>query len=260
MGMAIYTTELLTDRDYNIPEGRLPLEYAVDTANKAKTHSEDAAVHATAEEKVAWNAIAAVKNAQNVSLGYNSKALGSQSVAVGVDVASDGDYASAFGRMARCSSFGGIAIGSGNASGLVSAMAIGSGAVASKSFSVAFGYEAASKDKGVVAIAAWGGNPDSAHGVNIQTTLYLIGQNSPLSNTYENGEACLGYVTKNADGTVLAAGTRKLSELLTNNTTFAPASLDLEAEPPKVFLPTGATDPIEDLELPPDMEQPQEQA
>lgn len=55
--MAIYTTELLTDRDYNIPEGRLPLEYAVDTANKAKTHSEDAEVHVTAEEKAAWNAV-----------------------------------------------------------------------------------------------------------------------------------------------------------------------------------------------------------
>jgi hypothetical protein len=258
--MAIYTTELLTDRDYNIPEGRLPLEYAVDTANKAKTHSENAEVHVTAEDKTAWNAIAAVKNAQNVSLGYNSKSLGSQSVAVGVDVAAVEDYASAFGRGARCSSFGGIAIGSGNASGLVSAMAIGSGAVASKSFSVAFGYEAASKDKGVVAIAAWGGNPDSAHGGNIQTTLYLIGQNSPLSNTYEDGEACLGYLVKDTSGNVLASGTRKLSELLTSNTTFAPASLDPEAEPPKVFLPTGATDPIEDLELTPDMEQPQEQA
>lgn len=56
--MAIYTTELLTDRDYNIPEGRLPLEYAVDTANKAKTHSENAEVHVTAEEKAAWNATA----------------------------------------------------------------------------------------------------------------------------------------------------------------------------------------------------------
>lgn len=55
VGMAIYTTELITDRDYNIPEGRLPLEYAVDQANKAKTHSENTEVHVTADEKASWN-------------------------------------------------------------------------------------------------------------------------------------------------------------------------------------------------------------
>lgn len=74
-----------------------------------------------------------------------------------------------------------------------------------------------------------------------QTLLYLIGAGSSLANTYENGEACLGYVVKDSSGNILACGTRKLSELLTNNTAFAPAADD-EATP---FMPTGITDPIE---------------
>lgn len=62
MGMAIYTTELLTDRDYNIPEGRLPLEYAVDCANKSKTHSENTEAHVSAADREAWNAAAAAQS------------------------------------------------------------------------------------------------------------------------------------------------------------------------------------------------------
>ena len=53
--MAIYTTELITDRDYNIPEGRLPLEYAVDQANKNNKHSENAEVHVSAVDRESWN-------------------------------------------------------------------------------------------------------------------------------------------------------------------------------------------------------------
>lgn len=78
-----------------------------------------------------------------------------------------------------------------------------------------------------------------------QTLLYLIGAGSPLATTYENGEACLGYVVKDTSGNILACGTRKLSEILTNNTAFAPASLDLDAPAPTPFLPTGIMEPIE---------------
>lgn len=252
MGMAIYTTELLTDRDYNIPEGRLPLEYAVDTANKAKTHSENAEVHVTAEEKAAWNDTVSRINSSaprigtgkvgilSASLGSGADASGYSSVALGV-------YSHATGRDSFSVLGGSFATGE-------SSLSIGATTEATKKRSTALGCGAKSRDPGVMAFASW--NDDATK----QTTLYLIGAGSSLATKYENGEACLGYVTKNTDGTIVAAGTRKLSELLTNNTTFAPASLDLEAEPPRVFLPTGATDPIEDLELPTDMEQPQEQA
>ena len=299
MDMAIYTTELLTDRDYNIPEGRLPLEYAVDQANKAKTHNEDAEVHVTAEEKAAWNTIAAEKNSVNITLGsgaqssshgniaigdqayaisnytdgwgvgslaigYKAKSSGGKSVAIGPDAQCTRSYATAVGLGTRCSHDATVAVGhyakatksyaialSGEANGYGS-ICFGAGANTSGEHSIGMGFQVRVRDSGIAVIAPW--DKDRT----IQTNFYIIGANTPLANTYEDGEACLGYLVKNADGTIIAAGTRKLSELLTNNTTFAPASLDPEAEPPKVFLPTGATDPIEDMELPTDMEQPQE--
>ena len=65
------------------------------------------------------------------------------------------------------------------------------------------------------------------------TQLYLIPAGSPAAEAYCEGEAGLGFITtqKGVDmfneWTILASGTRKLSELLTDNkNTFAP-SLEL---------------------------------
>ena len=65
------------------------------------------------------------------------------------------------------------------------------------------------------------------------TQLYLIPAGSPAAEVYCEGEAGLGFITtqKGVDmfneWTILASGTRKLSELLTDNkNTFAP-SLEL---------------------------------
>lgn len=82
-------------------------------------------------------------------------------------------------------------------------------------------------------------------GKGTQTLLYLMGANSPLATTYEDGAACMGYVVKDTSGNILECGTRKLSEIFTNNTAFAPASMDLDAPAPTPFMPTGITDPIE---------------
>lgn len=50
------------------------------------------------------------------------------------------------------------------------------------------------------------------------TQLYFAGTNTPLANTYEGGEAMLGYVVKDADTQeIIAAGTQKLSVLFPNN-------------------------------------------
>jgi hypothetical protein len=271
--MAIYTTELLTDRDYNIPEGRLPLEYAVDTANKAKTHSENADAHLVTDSN------------RNLFAGHNTSASEGDCVVVGhsakgwarstaLGYKADASHTSvAVGYSAKNGNTGAVAVGGETNANLRSvavgwtakgnaycSVAVGAAAEATGHFSTAIGNRTKNKDRGVAVIGT-GTDPDKhATSFTTQTLFYIMGAGSELANTYEDGEACLGYLVKNADGTVLAAGTRKLSELLTNNTTFAPASLDPEAEPPKVFLPTGATDPIEDLELPPDMEQPQEQA
>ena len=78
----------------------------------------------------------------------------------------------------------------------------------------------------------------------VQTLLYIIAAGSELATQYEGGEACLGYVVKESSGNVLACGTRKLSELLTSNTAFAPAAMDLDADPPTPFLPRGVMDSV----------------
>ncbi|MBQ9834969.1 MAG: hypothetical protein IJO34_01440 [Akkermansia sp.] len=144
---------------------------------------------------------------------------------------------------------------------------VGHKAVSNAEFGTAVGYGAVSQDCSVsvgvfaqclkaagFSIGYTGTNNDLGVGlfsvadgrnVNINTCLYLIGANTPLANKYEGGEACLGYVVKAKDGTILGRGTRKLSELLTNNTDFAPASMDLDAPAPTPFMPTGITDPIE---------------
>lgn len=50
------------------------------------------------------------------------------------------------------------------------------------------------------------------------TQIYFAGANTPLANTYEGGEAMMGYVVKNATTQeIISAGTQKLSVLLPNN-------------------------------------------
>ena len=56
------------------------------------------------------------------------------------------------------------------------------------------------------------------------TQLYFAGANTPLANTYEGGEAMLGYVTRDSAGNIMTdaegnamVGTQKLSALFPNN-------------------------------------------
>jgi len=112
--------------------------------------------------------------------------------------------------------------------------------------SVVLGAYANSKDVGVCVVASHS-TADPTSDENLQTNLYLIGAGSPLATTYEGGEACLGYVVKDKKGNIAACGTRKLSELLTNNTAFAPSMLDLDSPAaPTPFLPTGIMVPMEE--------------
>lgn len=135
----------------------------------------------------------------------------------------------------------GVSIGCDNKAGS-SAVALGDSAQASGVNSAALGYKARNADAGSVLVAANDGA--GANSASLFTYLYLIGAGSPLATTYEGGEACLGYVVKDASGNVSACGTRKLSELLTNNTAFAPAMLDLDSPAPTPFLPTGIWDDL----------------
>lgn len=108
---------------------------------------------------------------------------------------------------------------------------------------MALGANITVKDTGVAAIAI-NNKAEAANSDNLQTIFYIISEGSALANTYEDGEACLGYIVRDKNGNVQKAGTRKLSELLTNNTNFTPTSLDPDAPEPTPFLPTGITEPI----------------
>lgn len=158
----------------------------------------------------------------------------------------------AIGNLARCreGSYG-VAIGYNSVAVSSYSSALGSGTWAAKNSigigksaqarvanTVAIGSNVTVNDSGATCLSTF----DSAD--TQQTLLYLIGAGSSLATTYEDGEACLGYVVKDTAGNILACGTRKLSELLTNNTNFTPTSLDPDAPEPTPFLPTGITEPI----------------
>ncbi|MBE6419891.1 MAG: hypothetical protein E7031_07125 [Akkermansiaceae bacterium] len=135
----------------------------------------------------------------------------------------------------------GVSLGAGaTVGGTNFSVAIGSAASTTKSSSQVIGNSTALKNEGVTLIGTW-----NSINRTVQTLFYIIAADSELAEQYEGGEACLGYVIKESNGNVLACGTRKLSELLTNNTAFAPAAMDLDADPPTPFLPEGIMEPVE---------------
>lgn len=164
MGMAIYTTELLTDRDYNIPEGRLPLEYAVDQANKAKTHSEDAAAHVSADSiknivPIAWMGegdmnLPTVNENKGIALGFNTYAGGYAATAIGADAQAKAGSSVALGRETLASSDSAIAIGKKAQAHYSSNIAIGENSHSALSKSIAVGSFASANSNGGIAIGS----------------------------------------------------------------------------------------------------------
>lgn len=149
-----------------------------------------------------------------------------------------GSYAVAIGDGATTDT-GSIAFGKGVSSKGGDAVCLGAYSQTKGRNSSAIGKGIKVTESGVAVVGAWTAEDDKV------VQLYIIAPGSPLSNTYENGAACLGYVAKDKTGNVLECGTRKLSELLTNNTAFAPAAMDLDADPPTPFLPAGTMEAVE---------------
>lgn len=178
------------------------------------------------------------------ALGYNANAYSQGSaydwfaVAIGVNAYTDASYATSIGAQSYVKAPCSVSLGSYAHSVKRGDMAIGASAEATAGHSIAFGYKAKNADSGTAAIAVWTNNEGT------QTLLYLMGAGSTLATTYEDGEACMGYVVKDTSGNVSACGTQKLSALFPNNTAWATMALGLDDETPTPFLPTGATDPI----------------
>jgi hypothetical protein len=197
----------------------------------------DQAFSATSE-----NAQSGVAVAKAFSAHYYVKNAGSAvCIGNGSSVAGPGREALAIGHSAWTANW-------------VAPLAIGATANCDGDCGVSLGFNATSKGAYAAAIGSRTKNKDKFTTVigcfnntdNLLTQLYLMCAGSPLANTYEGGEACLGYVVKDLSGNISACGTRKLSELFTNNTAFAPAALGLDDEPaPGPFLPTGIMEPIE---------------
>ena len=129
----------------------------------------------------------------------------------------------------------------------VYATALGYNAQATYLYCTAIGHGATSSDYGAVVFR-------STTSDGTYTQLYFSGANTPLANTYHGGAPMLGYVTKDSAGNIVAAGTRSLIDLLTDNSTFAPASLDENGEwvMPKVFHPSDLDMPQEEEEKEPE--------
>lgn len=204
----------------------------------ADVHIQDATAHITEAERTTWNEAAArevpeaytltAEEVQEVvpiawqgtgtmprivvgavAFGLSASAKGAYSVAVGYEASVREDYSVAIGYSATANS--GCSI------------AVGFAAVCSGSRSVAIGQFAKSQDDDLIVMSV-----GETTGGSIRTHFCFMGQGSPLANTYEGGEACMGYVVADGDGNLITSGTRKLSELFTNNVgTFCPTGFVL---------------------------------
>lgn len=175
----------------------------------------------------------------------NCKAAGSY-VKIGTEINGGNYYATCVGHKSTAADYGGTAFGYNSHAKAANSLAVGSGINAYSTNTVAIGFNATNKDSGTLVLSTNCPTTDATY----QTLLYLVSAHSPLADKYENGEAFLGYVVRNNSGNIEACGTRKLSELLTNNTAFAPAAFGLDDEPtPGPFLPTGIMEPLDFSEL-----------
>lgn len=196
-------------------------------------------------------ALGADSNAEtdSVAVGYSADAQKYGSVAVGADSYALGEFAISIGRWSYAGGNYSIAIGGGHDVHRTSATDwVDCSAAASEESSVALGINTKSYARNAVAlgndltvydqdVTVLGGRP-SGYDKNT-TRIYIMPEGSALANTYEDGRASIGYIVIDKDNTIIESGTRKLSELLTNNSSFAPAVMSLEDEAqPTVFTPT----------------------
>lgn len=232
----VITVDLVFDGTSTNPQSGIAIQDAIQTSITSAFTTNGISVYSGGKMGV---------GSMSVYMGYNMKNYTERGVTIGCGAS--GYYgATTIGLNAQCGNYYSCAYGIDSKAGGMGSIAIGSSAQTTTNLSTAIGMGTVVKDSGVTAIGcntqiSWTNQGDN----NIQTILYLIGATTALANKYEDGAACLGYVVKKKDGTILECGTKKLSELLTNNTAFAPTSMGLDDEPtPTPFLPTGITDPI----------------
>lgn len=190
---------------------------------------------------VAIGALAKTKLGDSVAVGKDATASMWRTVTVGQSSTASGVWSSAFGSHATATG--------------QNATALGMGSKATARNATAVGYYATAADVGAMVFRS-----ESADGT--YTQLYFSGANTPLANTYEGGEAMMGYVVRDSAGNVMTdaegnamVGTQKLSVLFPNNrgeNAFTPAMLGLgdEYTPKPMFRPTDLDMPTEEPTIP----------
>lgn len=188
----------------------------------------------------------AAASRQCFAVGTRAKARAMHSAMAIGNYAECLSYASVVvGNSARNTASGCTVFGNGARTTNKSAVAVGGSASSNGTFSVSIGTNAKAADYGVVV------HRSTAEDGTV-TQLYFSGANTPLATTYEGGAPMLGYTVTDSAGNVTAAGTRSLLDLLTNNSTFAPATTDENGDlvMPTVFHPSDLDLPIEELTEP----------
>lgn len=185
-----------------------------------------------------------------VVVGHAAKDTYGAGVAIGCRAVVSSIWGVAVGPNSK-SSGGSISIGQGTQCLNIHSVAIGQEAKSTVSKSVAIGEKATVSDYGAVVFRS------TAEDGTI-TQLYFSGTNTPLANTYEDGEAMMGYVVTDNAGNVMTdaegnamVGTQKLSVLFPNNRgenafTPTPLGLDDEYTPKPMFRPSDLDLPVED--------------
>jgi hypothetical protein len=186
-----------------------------------------------------------------VSIGVGANSTGDHSVMIGYGANSKHMLDVCLGLFSTAEGSHAVAVGSSTNAGAQFSTAIGSGSQAKAKSSTAIGANATVNDVGATVIRSTA--EDGTY-----TQLYFSGANTPLANTYENGEAMMGYVVRDKSGNIMTdaegnamVGTQKLSVLFPNNrgeNAFTPAMLGLDDEwtPKPMFRPSDLDMPQEE--------------
>ncbi|MBQ7023046.1 MAG: hypothetical protein IJN29_05655 [Akkermansia sp.] len=204
----------------------------------ADVHIQDQTAHITEQERTTWNEAAAREVPEAYTLTAEEvravvpiawQGTGKMptivvgAVAFGLSATAKGAYCVAVGYEASVREDYGVALGYNATVRAEGAVAVGEVAVCDGMRSVAIGHFAKSQDDDLIVMSV-----GATTGGSIRTHFCFMGKGSPLANTYEGGEACMGYVVADGDGNLVTSGTRKLSELFTNNVgTFCPTGFVL---------------------------------
>ena len=244
-------------------------------AQATATVNNSVAIGAGAKVTQPWSVVIGSK-AQNtswnsvVAIGYNARA-GHYSTLVGTSIAGGNSCVGIGAGIGVGIKNNTVLIGYGSENLAESCTSVGTRSSSRGRYSVLMGASATSGANGSFGIALGSNAKVDDYGATVirstaedgtYTQLYFSGANTPLANTYENGEAMMGYVVRDSAGNVMTdaegnamVGTQKLSVLFPNNrgeNAFTPAMLGLDDEwtPKPMFHPSDLDLPDIEIEEP----------